>query len=104
MMYKFRKTCRLCTNKTFELVLDLGNQPPSNSFLSKKELQKKERKFPLRLYICRKCYHLQLLDVVDKKHLFSNYHYFTSANKPIVEHFREYADHIYKKISYFIIG
>ena len=97
MMYKFRKTCRLCTNKTFELVLDLGNQPPSNSFLSKKELQKKERKFPLRLYICRKCYHLQLLDVVDKKHLFSNYHYFTSANKPIVEHFREYADHIYKK-------
>ena len=74
MMYKFRKTCRLCTNKTFELVLDLGNQPPSNSFLTKKELQKKEKKFPLRLYICRKCYHLQLLDVVDKKHLFSNYH------------------------------
>ena len=45
MMYKFRKTCRLCTNKTFELVLDLGNQPPSNSFLTKKELQKKKKNF-----------------------------------------------------------
>jgi len=39
-----------------------------------------------------------LLDVVDKKHLFSNYHYFTSANKPIIEHFKKYAEHIHKKI------
>ena len=98
MMYKFRKTCRLCSNKSFELILDLGNQPPSNSFLTKNQLEKKERKFPLRLYICKKCHHLQLLDVVDKKHLFSNYHYFTSANKPIIEHFKEYVDHVYSKI------
>jgi len=98
MMYKFRKTCRLCSNRSFELVLDLGNQPPSNSFLTKNQLKNKERKFPLRLYICKKCHHLQLLDVVDKKHLFSNYHYFTSANKPIIEHFKKYADHVYDKI------
>ncbi|MBL77212.1 MAG: hypothetical protein CL763_09885, partial [Chloroflexi bacterium] len=29
MMYKFRKTCRLCSSRSFELVLDLGKQPPS---------------------------------------------------------------------------
>ena len=98
MMYKFRKTCRLCSSKSFELVLDLGKQPPSNSFLTKNQLRYSEKKFPLRLYICKKCYHLQLLDVVDKKHLFSNYHYFTSANKPIIEHFKKYAEHVYKKI------
>ncbi len=98
MMYKFRKTCRLCSNKLFELVLDLGNQPPSNSFLTENQLNNSEKRFPLRLYICKKCYHLQLLDVVDKKHLFSNYHYFTSANKPIIEHFKEYANHVYTKI------
>ena len=98
MMYKFRKTCRLCSNKVFELVLDLGNQPPSNSFLTENQLNNSEKRFPLRLYICKKCYHLQLLDVVDKKHLFSNYHYFTSANKPIIEHFKEYANHVYTKI------
>ena len=98
MMDKFRKTCRLCSSKSFELVLDLGKQPPSNSFLTKNQLRYSEKKFPLRLYICKKCYHLQLLDVVDKKHLFSNYHYFTSANKPIIEHFKKYAEHVYKKI------
>jgi len=98
MKYKFRKTCRLCSNRSFELVLDLGKQPPSNSFLTKNQLKNFEKKFPLRLYICRKCHHLQLLDVVDKKYLFSNYHYFTSANKPIIEHFKKYADHVFKKI------
>jgi len=95
-MYKFRKTCRLCSNKNFELVLDLGNQPPSNSFLTKNQLKNKMRKFPLRLYICKKCHHLQLLDVVNKKYLFSNYLYLTSANKPIIEHFERYADSMYK--------
>ena len=98
MMYKFRKTCRLCSSRSFELVLDLGKQPPSNSFLTKNQLKDSEKKFPLRLYICKKCHHLQLLDVVDKKHLFSNYHYFTSANKPIIEHFKKYAENVYKKI------
>ena len=98
MMYKYRKKCRLCSNKRFELVLDLGKQPPSNSFLTKKKLRNKEKEFPLRLYICKKCYHLQLLDVVDKKHLFSNYHYLTSANKPIIEHFEKYANDVYAKI------
>jgi len=95
--YKFRKTCRLCSNNKFKLVLDLGLQPPSNSFLSKNQLKKPENKFPLRLYLCKNCNHLQLLDVIDKKDLFSNYLYMTSANKPIIEHFQEYVDEIYEK-------
>ena len=97
-MYKYRTKCRLCSNEKFELILDLGKQPPSNSFLRKYELKNKEKRFPLRLYICKKCFHLQLLDVVDKKYLFSNYHYFTSANKPIIEHFEKYANDVYNKI------
>jgi len=97
-MYKFHKTCRLCNGRFFKLILDLGKQPPSNSFLTKSQLKNEERKFPLRLYMCKKCHHLQLLDVVDKKYLFANYHYFTSANKPIIEHFKKYADDITKNI------
>ena len=97
-MYKFRKKCRLCASEEFELILDLGKQPPSNSFLTKNRINEKEVKFPLRLYICKKCKHLQLLDVVDKKHLFKNYHYFTSANKPIIKHFENYAYTVYNKI------
>tara|TARA_B100001146_G_C16177095_1_gene432877 strand:- start:326 stop:1561 length:1236 start_codon:yes stop_codon:yes gene_type:complete len=97
-MYEFRKKCRLCSNNKFKLVLDLGKQPPSNGFLSKNQLNKFENKFPLRLYICKKCYHLQLLDVIDKKYLFSNYLYLTGANKPIIDHFEKYVDSVYEKI------
>jgi len=96
-IYKFRKQCRLCSNNQFNLVLDLGKQPPSNAFLSRNQLKKPEKKFPLRLYICKKCHHLQLRDVVDKKYLFSHYLYLTGANKPIIDHFEKYADAIYRK-------
>jgi len=96
-IYKFRKQCRLCPNNQFNLVLDLGKQPPSNAFLSRNQLKKPEKKFPLRLYICKKCRHLQLRDVVDKKYLFSHYLYLTSANQPIIDHFQKYADSVYRK-------
>ncbi len=96
-IYKFQKTCRLCFNNNFRLVLDLGLQPPSNSFLTKNQLKIRERKFPLRLYLCKKCHHLQLLDVVDKEYLFSKYLYLTSANKPIIKHFKKYANLMHKK-------
>jgi len=96
-IYKFQKTCRLCSNTDFRLILDLGLQPPSNSFLSKNQLKIRERKFPLRLYLCKKCHHLQLLDVVDKEYLFSKYLYLTSANKPIIKHFKKYANLMHKK-------
>jgi len=75
----------------------LGKQPPSNAFLSRNQLKKPEKKFPLRLYICKKCRHLQLRDVVDKKYLFSHYLYLTSANQPIIDHFQKYADSVYRK-------
>jgi len=95
--YKFRKNCRLCSSREFKLILDLGKQPPSNSFITKKKLNKTERVFPLRLYLCKACHHLQLLDVVDKEYLFSNYLYMTSANQPIIEHFHEYVNLVYRK-------
>jgi SAM-dependent methyltransferase len=97
MRYKFRKNCRLCSSKEFKLVLDLGKQPPSNAFLTRKEREKIEKVFPLRLYLCKTCHHLQLLDVVDKEYLFSNYLYMTSANKPIIQHFEDYVDYVYQK-------
>ena len=96
-VYKLHKKCRLCESTNFKLILDLGKQPPSNALLSKKNLNLKEKKFPLRLFLCKTCFHLQLLDVVDKKHLFSNYLYITGANKTMVNHFHNYADYLHQK-------
>jgi SAM-dependent methyltransferase len=79
------------------MILDLGEQPPSNSFIDKNKLNSLESKFPLRLFWCKDCYLVQLLDIVDKEHLFKNYFYMTSASKPIVEHFKKYAQDVYEE-------
>ena len=79
------------------MVLDLGEQPPANSFIDKNELNSPESKFPLRLFWCHDCFLVQLLDIVDKEYLFKNYLYMTSASKPIVEHFTKYAKEIYEE-------
>ena len=79
------------------MVLDLGEQPPANSFIDQNELNSPESKFPLRLFWCHDCFLVQLLDIVDKECLFKNYLYMTSASKPIVEHFTKYAEEIYEE-------
>jgi hypothetical protein len=79
------------------MVLNLGEQPPANSFIDKSELDSLEPKFPLRLFWCHDCFLVQLLDIVDKEYLFKNYLYMTSASKPIVEHFTKYAKEIYEE-------
>lgn len=79
------------------MVLNLGEQPPANSFIDQSELTSPESKFPLRLFWCHDCFLVQLLDIVDKEYLFKNYFYMTSASRPIVEHFTKYAKEIYKE-------
>ena len=93
--YRLEQKCRICSSKNLKMVLDLGEQPPANSFLNLNELNSPESKFPLRLFWCENCYLVQLLDIVDKEYLFQNYFYMTSASKPIVEHFKKYAQDVY---------
>tara|TARA_B110000438_G_scaffold300939_1_gene354537 strand:+ start:488 stop:1672 length:1185 start_codon:yes stop_codon:yes gene_type:complete len=79
------------------LILDLGEQPPANSLINKSQLDTIEPKFPLRLFWCGDCFLVQLLDIVNKEHLFKHYLYMTSASKPIVDHFKKYALDIFNE-------
>jgi len=95
--YILEQKCRICSSKNLNLILDLGEQPPANSFIDKNQLNSSESKFPLRLFWCGDCYLVQLLDIVDKEFLFRNYLYMTSASKPIVDHFKKYAQDVYEE-------
>ena len=95
--YHKKNECRICSSNNLKLILDLGEQPPSNAFIKKEDLEKPEDKFPLRLYLCKECYLLQLLDIVDKEILFKEYLYLTSASKPSVNHFKKYAYDVYEE-------
>ena len=73
-------------------ILTLGDHPPVDNFISEAE-RALEKRFPLNVYFCHGCSLVKLLDVVDEKVLFhGDYAYFSSASKPLVQHFNGYAD------------
>lgn len=87
--------CRICGSSKLEQFLSLGNTPPANSFLKKKDFSK-EKHYPLRVGFCHNCNLVQLMDIVDKEKLFSNYVYFFSAMPMASKHFMDYADNVLK--------
>ena len=87
--------CRICQSKDLVKFLDFGKLPLANGFL--KDPGDKDEKYPLRVYFCKNCYLVQLVDIVDKSHLFRNYIYFSSGMPKLSEHFKKYADDIIKR-------
>jgi predicted TPR repeat methyltransferase len=90
-----RSDCRVCGGKQLTRFLELGPQPLANAFLDTEAVKSgKEEKFPLDLYVCRACWHVQLLDVVSKETLFSHYLYFSTVSRTIPTHFAELAKEV----------
>jgi SAM-dependent methyltransferase len=87
-----RTTCRLCGGTNFELVMPILPSAIGDAFLPREQAEREEQRvYPLDVYLCLDCGHLQNLDVVDPEILFRNYTYRTSVSIGLVEHFRQYA-------------
>ena len=70
---------KLTTN--YESILNLGQQPWGNDFLSKENLGK-EYTYPLNLVYCYDSQLLQLDYFIKKETMFSNHTYVTSCKMP----------------------
>ena len=68
--FYFRDTCRMCGASSLKKALSLQPTPPGNDFLSQDELGIEEQAYPLELFFCQNCYHVQLGHVVDPKILY----------------------------------
>lgn len=93
-LYHKRDSCRLCGGKNLALVLKLTKTPLANAFVSAEELGKVQPLYPLNLYSCQYCQHVQLLDVINPKLLFSDYVYKSGTSPDFVRHFQNYANEI----------
>jgi SAM-dependent methyltransferase len=89
-----RRDCRLCSSTSLTLVLSLAPTPPANAFVRENELSDKQETFPLDVFFCEDCGHVQLLDVVDPKVLFEHYVYVSGTSPVFVKHFEDYAAHV----------
>ena len=89
-MISRRNSCRGCFSKKIFCFLDFGRVPLAGGFLSPEEI-KKEKKFPLKIYYCKNCGLVQILDVVNPKILFNKYFYQSSVIRSLAGHFKEYS-------------
>jgi len=95
--YSRRKDCRLCSSNNLISILKLEPTPPANAFITKEQKKEKQICFPLELFFCKNCFHVQLLDIISPKLLFENYLYVSGTSKVFVKHFEEYAKEILEK-------
>jgi len=70
--------------------------PIGDAFVADKNIE--QELYPLDVYMCEECAHMQNLDVVDPRILFGNYTYKTSHSLGLVEHFKKYAAHVVSKL------
>ena len=90
--------CRLCKNFDLSSVLKLQSTPPANEFITKDQLNIDQNIFPLELYFCNSCNHIQLLNVVNPSILFEDYVYVSGTSPVFVNHFKEYANNVIKDL------
>ena len=84
--------CRHCANELKHTFLDLGFAPPSNAYLTRADLTKPERYYPLKLFVCESCWLVQTDDYTQADELFNaEYAYFSSTSSSWLDHSARYA-------------
>jgi SAM-dependent methyltransferase len=91
--------CRFCNNTLDDIFLDLGMSPFSNSYLDAGKLLEMEPFYPLQVFVCRKCFLVQLPAFKLPEDIFSSYAYFSSYSDSWLTHCREFAQSSSKKFN-----
>ena len=101
-IHYLRTTCRQCNSSDLTLAIKIKETPTANSFVKKSQITLTQPKYPLNVYFCNSCKHLQLVDVIDPQYLYKNYLYVSGTSKIFVKHFKNYFKSI--KENYFKNG
>lgn len=89
--------CRFCNASLQDIFIDLGVSPLANSYLTQAQLGQMEPFYPLRAYVCNRCFLVQLEEFESPDHIFSSYSYFSSYSDTWLRHARMYTEMIVKR-------
>jgi len=87
-----RGTCRACGTRLTERVVDLGMSPLCESYVADADLDAMEPFYPLCVWVCGRCFLVQLNAYVPREEIFGEYAYFSSYSDSWLAHARAYAD------------
>jgi hypothetical protein len=92
--------CRFCGNTLERVFIDIINAPPSNSYLTKEQLNEPEMYFPLKVFVCENCWLVQVDEYKSSDEIFcEDYAYFSSYSRSWVKHAENYVEMIRKRLS-----
>ena len=80
-------SCSICRKKLKLEVIDLGNAPITNNLLKKIAKKKTTKTYPLKVFVCDKCWLVQNKNKINPKKIFTNnYPYFSSFSSSWLKH------------------
>ncbi len=84
--------CRFCDAPLRHTFVDLGMSPLCESYVAAGDLDRMEPFYPLRVYVCERCFLVQLEEYVSPERIFSEYAYFSSFSDSWLRHAKIYTD------------
>lgn len=87
-----RALCRFCRTELQHTFVDLGMSPLCQTHIELHQLNHMEPFYPLHVWICHKCFLVQLEEYVSPKDIFTEYAYFSSYSDSWVAHARRYSE------------
>ena len=89
-----QSACRSCGATLERTFVDLGMSPLANSYIKPEQLNRMEPFYPLHVYVCEKCFLVQLKQFSTPHDIFSDYAYFSSFSDSWLAHAKTYVDMI----------
>ena len=87
--------CRHCNNELQHVFCDLQTCPPSNAMVKPEMINYPETYFPLKVFVCDKCWLVQVDELEKADAIFNNeYTYFSSFSTSWLKHAKAYTDYM----------
>jgi SAM-dependent methyltransferase len=86
------KACRFCGTGLQRTFVDLGLSPLCETYPSAADLNRGETYYPLHVYVCEKCWLVQLEEYESPEQIFSDYAYFSSFSDSWLKHCDNYCE------------
>jgi SAM-dependent methyltransferase len=93
------KLCRSCQAELRRTFVDLGMSPLCETYPSAADLNRGETYYPLHVYVCEKCWLVQLQEYESAENIFSDYPYFSSYSDSWLKHCENYCDQMSKRFA-----
>ena len=90
-------SCRFCGAGLRRTFVDLGMSPLCETYPSAADLNRGELYYPLRVYVCERCFLVQLEEYEKPENIFSDYPYFSSYADSWLRHSENYCEKMTKR-------